>query len=167
MSWLRTEVEKVFREVSIDCFIIGEVKKVNGNTVNVAPLNGDPMLFNVRLNLTEKTEGFSLMPKAGSIVLVGCIDGDEKNNFVAMYSEVDSMKFNGDQFGGLIKIEQLIERMNKIEQKHDALCTQLELLPVPVSGAVSGPPVPGSYSGVKIGDLTLRNALENTLIKHG
>lgn len=106
-------------------------------------------------------------PKVGSNALIGIIDNEEQALFMIWCAAYEEWHLNGDAYGGLIKIEKLIERMNKIESKHDSLCSQLELLPVPVSGAVSGPPVPGSYTSVKITDQTLRKDLENEKIKHG
>ncbi len=60
-------------------------------TCDVKPLNGDPGLFDVKLQSElSKTDGFILLPKKGSIVVVNFINAHSA--YVALQSEIESLE---------------------------------------------------------------------------
>lgn len=165
MSWLRTEVEKIVKETASKSYTLGKVIKLKDTTVDVEPINGDPVLFNVKLQVNASTQGWAVKPKLNSEVLVGHVDGNEKNCFVAMFSEVDSVMINGDGNGGLIKIQSLVDKLNNLENKVNDIITKYGVHTHldPVSGAT------GTPSAIVTGAITptVKNELENEKVKHG
>lgn len=109
-----------------------------------------------------------LLPKVGSWVMVSRImDGEDY--FVSMVSEVDQVILKGDAFGGLVKIEGLIERLNAIETAFNQFLNEYKLH---VHGGVTtGPGLSAVMTPVSTQiniQKTQRNdALENTEVVHG
>lgn len=158
----------------------------DANTITAAPLDGGAEFVNVRLQAVAAMDtGVLLMPAQDSYVLVELVEGNPHEAFVTLATEfkwiaiyqsgelrfkIDQqghVMLHGDAFGGLVKINELVGKINQLEAKHNALCAQLEAVPVPVTGAVSGPPVPGSYAAVKIQKQTTVDELQNERVKHG
>ncbi len=74
--------------------------------------------FKVRLKVDQDPNtGFMIVPKVGSLVFVSIVNNDPAWAFVSYVSEVSNIFLNGKQFGGLIKIDQLVSRLNDIEDK--------------------------------------------------
>lgn len=166
-----------------------EVLSVDTNnfTCDLDPIGDGAKMLGVRLKSAVNANGFGLVvfPKVGTTVLASLINNRPENAYVLTVDEPETVMvktgsggfvelkndgkvyLNGDSLGGLIKVDELVNRLNNLETKHDNLCSQLELLPVPVSGAISGPPVPGSFTGVKILTNTTKQQLENPKVNHG
>jgi hypothetical protein len=159
-----------------------KVKNVDWNekTMTVTGLTDELDYADVLLGLGSEFK----KPVLNSKCLIGIIANKDAATFLIHADEVEEhlltdttgfewrlsngvLTMNGDQFGGLIKIQELVSRINNLEQKHDSVCTQLEAMAVPVSGSVSGPAVPGSYTASKVITQTTVEQLENIKIKHG
>lgn len=177
MSTIAELIREIVKPLLTLSAFTGKVVKVDKDkeTCTIQPDDEGPEVFNVRLTAVIKSQDSKqlFIPVVGSEVVVGVLDNNINNCYVAQYSEIEkiewkaeAIEFNGGENGGLAVVAELVKKFNRLEQKHDALCTQLELLPVPVSGAVSGPPVPGSFSANKINTLTKQSDLENTKVKH-
>lgn len=123
------------------------------------PLGGKTAssITNVQL-MAEVEDGFLLEPAVGSTVIV-CYS---KRNvpYIALFSELSKVSLvtlsgislQGEQFGGLVKIEALITKLNNLENAYNALNTKV--------GGLAPPPLAPLI-------LTIREELENEEVKHG
>ena len=160
---------KAIRELVGDMMTYAILAKVisldeNRRTANCQPLNGDAIFKNCRLNAQENNEnGFVFIPKINSIVIIMKID--ENKAFVAMFSQIDkvlmnaeSIEFNGGANGGLILIEKLIEKINRLENNF--------LVHLHTNGAgPTGTPQDATFVPIKFLP-TQQNEIENNKIKH-
>jgi hypothetical protein len=71
----------------------------------------------LRAVLNDKSDGLIVYPKLGSYVLVSSINNRLEQSFVVLASEVDTIVFNEGKNGGLVKIEELVERLNRLEER--------------------------------------------------
>jgi len=71
----------------------------------------------LRAVMNDKAEGLIVYPKLGSYVLVSSIDNKSEQSYVVMASEVDTILFDEGKNGGLVKVEELVNRLNKLEER--------------------------------------------------
>jgi hypothetical protein len=114
---------------------------ISGAATNVGETTCDvvredaPVIYGVRLNaIDDSLESFvTVYPKSGSSVIVGVIENLETEAVVLRCSEVEKVKlkigqqtllidengfvFNEGKLGALVKIESLVERINRVEDK--------------------------------------------------
>lgn len=111
---------------------------------------GQPELFGVRLNaIIDNTESHcTVFPKEGSFVIAGLMGGAY---VVLVTSEVESLEgkigeqsfvfntdgwaYNNGKLGGMVKIEKMVEWMDKVYSDLQTLKTQLQTHPVAGKGA--------------------------------
>lgn len=129
--------------------VSGQVKEVRDDDCDVSR-EGMPDLLEVRfksvLNSTESE--FKVTPKKGSTVLCGMIEGDEAENVIIAYTEIDVVSIKIDQLefvcsGDGVKVnnqgENLKKVFNDLQDKYGDLCD--EIVKIVVSVGVS-PDVP-------------------------
>lgn len=131
----------------------------------VSPLEG-PALLNVSLKagVENPTDGMVEIPSEGSIVLVGIIGNEKRNAFVAKCAEVDEVMFYGGENGGLIKVNELISQLEKVNtflQQIRAGFT--EWIPAQPDGTSLKSLMSGKLGGLTTADYS---SIENTKIKH-
>jgi hypothetical protein len=142
----------------------------------------DTQIPSVRLQ-AEVADGFLLIPKVDSTVLVGYTTRQEP--FVLQFSEVDQVlvvvgqstleilkdgkiRLNDGSFGGLIKIHELQAQLNKTNSLLSALITVLKGAPIPEPG--NGAPsalqlaLGSAIASQSLGDYS---NIENEAITHG
>lgn len=113
---------------------------------------------NVQL-MAEVNDGFLLVPALDSTVIITY----SKRNVphISMFSEIETaslvtlngIKLQGDEFGGLVKLDTLLKKINALETTLNALNTKVNVLaPTPVI-----PPL----------IVSLKSELENPNVKHG
>lgn len=161
--------------------ILCTVESVNEqeNTCDVIQISGDAEVSipNVRLQ-ADVSDGILYLPAIDSTVIV--VISDYVTPFVAQYSEIDQILYdvgdstievregkitlNSGLFGGLIKIVQMVQRMNIIENKVNEIIAAYNLHTHPVTGGATGLPV-----SLITGTLTptVRTDIENDKIVHG
>jgi hypothetical protein len=117
--------------------------------------------------MAEVDDGMYLVPSIGSIVLV--IYSKRQPPFIALFSQLDdvvfnignsaleisttAVKINDGSFGGLVKVTEIVTRLNNIENGFNLLNTKVNALaPTPVI-----PPLV----------TTVRAMIENPIITHG
>lgn len=133
---LRQLINQLIDAKLMDGCFVAEIKEVNKdeNTCTVDPINGDVPCYGVRLNVNAL--GFMLYPSVGSAVLVQKIGNSDNNMLVTMVSEVDEIKLltkegkitlNGDEFGGMVKYQELKEELNKVKQFIEVINAVLDL----------------------------------------
>jgi hypothetical protein len=94
--------------------IVCKVDSVNASekTCDCSPVDGKADLLGVRLMAQNQT-GFYIIPKVDSIVVVTMINGF--TGYVAMFSEVDEIQLNGDNYDGLVMVQELTDKLNNLE----------------------------------------------------
>ena len=146
---------------------LAKVKSVDeaDNVCDIEPLNDDADMFDVRFRAQlGSASGFFAVPKIGSVVLV--VQTSEASGVVVCYSDVEkiSLVCDGEENGGLVKIDALFTRLRAIENMLTQLNTLLTTHTHPVASGVAGPspmlatlPSPGS---------TVKSDLQNPKVKH-
>lgn len=139
--------------------IVGIVKSVNGNKVVVENLETEGVYSNIRLQ-ANPGNGVLIIPTVGSYVIVGRLTGDA--GYIAMVSDADSIQLLDGSYGGLIKIDDLVNSLNALETYARDTATWLDLHSHPANGSPpSTVPSPSGPSDTVVADL------ENTDITHG
>ena len=141
-------------------------------TCDVEPLNGSAEIFDVRLQAQKDgATGFVMIPKVGSIGIVTFIN--PATGYLALTTDVDKIlidcdviTFNGGTNDGLIKINDLVTKLNAVENDLNTLKNIFTAwVPVPQDGGASLKTSSASWSGQTITP-TQKTDLENDKIKH-
>ena len=145
--------------------IICKVSEVSGEVAELAPLNGDASLFDVKLIAGTSATPLLITPVVGSTVIATFLSKDTA--FVSLYSEIESVQIMGDQFGGLIKIEELVKNLDKLTARVDGIIDAIkDGVPIPQDGGV------GLQNTINVALALLTDkedftTMENENIKHG
>jgi hypothetical protein len=118
------------------------------------PINGNAELLDVKL-MAQNKEGFLLIPKVNSMIVVTMIN--KHTGYVAMCSEVSEVQLNGDNYDGLIKINELTTKLNALV---NAINVQLPLI---ATGIVAGG---GAYTPTLMSVFN-KSDYENLTVKQG
>lgn len=148
----------------------GKVTKVNADyTCSVEPADGGATYHNVRLRaiVDNNQVGILPKPKVGSWVLFALINNNENDAYVMLYEELDevlikcdNIKLNGDQYNGLVKVDDLVQVLNNIINRfnnHNHTVPGVQ----PGSGTATAKPTVSPLTTVQ------RSTLENNTVKHG
>ncbi len=133
----------------------GEVVLVEGNTCDIET-EKDVVIYGVKLNAisTEISNNHQIVPKVGSIVLFGLVENNPSDAVVIAYSEIEKIEvkiednsflidnkghvFNGGNFGGLIKIQELTKQLAKMTTRIDGIIDAINKgVPVPQDGGTA------------------------------
>ncbi len=170
MEELKRKIEERLNEWK-DFSFIGEVISVDEakNSCNVERSEG-VVYYNVRLSsiINEDEKGIVFVPKKGSKVLVERLGGSNEL-YVSLYSSLTKIKsdigefslsiteegidleskkitINGGDNGGLIKIEELTDKINALVDKFNNHTHMLDIGTVNVTGSQSAQSNPASIS---------------------
>ena len=143
----------------------GEVVSVDGETCTVEFASQRVEGVRLRASLAEVEEQLLVVPKVGSAVVVGSLSGDLAELVVLVVDEVERIEINGGKLGGLINIEQLVDKLNGLVRSFNShthtipsggvVCGEL-----PNAAPVSVPKTAGSAQEFSRGDF------EDETIKH-
>lgn len=128
------------------------------------PLDKRGDLQGVRL-MADNTVGFWMIPKVNSIVIVTMIN--EATGYVAQCSEFDFMYLNGDAYGGLVKVKELTDKINALENLTNNILTALKGTTIPLAPTGTYPFAPLYAAFNLIAPITTKAELENTTVLHG
>ena len=157
------KIKDCFRELAGGAPIETEVAKVlsvDGAVCKVSRVRDGMVIDRVRLNaISTADKGIVVTPKTGTYVLVSRLG--EVNWFVTLCGEVEKISIdaeadiviNGGGYGGLIKIEDLVDELNRLVQTFNS---HTRVVPNGTSNAPST--LASSFS---------TSTLENTKIRHG
>jgi hypothetical protein len=111
----------------------------------------------------------AVKPKIKTDVLVVFTDGSRTNGIVIKCQETESIAIMGDEFGGLIKVEELVKRMNLIEDRINKMISTFDSHthvspPAPVNPVTTATPLPVMATPIS---QTQKTQIENPKIKHG
>lgn len=142
-------------------------------TIDATPLNGDAQIFNVRLQSEINSNiGLCIFPVIGSVVIVTFMN--KLTGFVSTFSEIDKILidttneviFDGGSNGGLVKVTELTNKINVLENDINTLKTLLSAwVPVPTDGGASLKATLSTYFSQTITP-TIKTDIENDKIKH-
>jgi hypothetical protein len=166
--------------------ISGTVTAVNGMLCDVQPSDGGAVIFDVRMKVAsnEGDAGCYAVPMVGSRVLLVMLEGNVNAWALLQVETIDrwvlkldtgaelvasqggEVAINGDQYGGLVKVNELRTELQKVNTFLTALRTAISsAIPVPndggaalkiaITNAIAGQQLP-TYSGI-----------ESTRTKHG
>jgi len=146
---------------------------VEARTCSVSPLNEDPEIFDVRLQASIGSEvGWVIVPKVESFVIVTFLNNETA--FVSCCTEVvnifadveETVIFNGGENGGLINVEDLVGRLNTIEQDiNDLKDVFKSWVPVANDGGAKLKADASSWFGSSLEE-TERGDIEDEKIQH-
>lgn len=140
-------------------------------TVDVTPINGGAPIFGVRLqSAINSDKGFVQIPKTGSDIVVTFMS--KNTGFVSVCEEVekvlidcDEVTFNGGGNEGLVIVQSLVDKINRLENKVNSLVTKFNVH-THVASSFGAPTTPPPTPETAITPTTLKSDLENTKIKH-
>lgn len=145
-------------------------------TATVRTISGPEIDMEVSL-MTEIGDGFILLPTVGSIVYI--MVNPTVNPFIIHYGEIDGIiadsingiqfrsniiNINGADFGGLIKIQELTDKINILENALNNLITLYNSHIHPAATPNTGPTPSVDTDVIQI---TLKEDLENPDVTHG
>jgi hypothetical protein len=114
--------------------IVGKVVSVDGNNVIIENVESKAVYSNVRLQ-ANPGNGILIIPSVDSFVIVGRLTGNA--GYIAMVSDADSIQMLDGSYGGLIKIDELVTKLNILEQDLNTLRDQFDSwVPVPNDGGL-------------------------------
>ena len=122
----------------------------------------------VRLRASTEVDGAQIIvrPAVGSVVIVGSLTGDLDHLVVLSMDRAEEVIINGGKLGGLIKVQELTQKLNALESEVNDL-KQLFAWWVPVKGdggaVLRG--LLGSWSGKRLTQ-SRREDYEDTKVKH-
>jgi hypothetical protein len=145
--------------------VLCTVKSVDtiNNICDCEPINGDADLLEVRLMAQNET-GFLIIPKVGSVVVVTMIN--KYTGYVAMFSEVEKIYLNGDNYDGLVKIGDLVDKLNNLENAFNQHLT-IYNTHIHSGGTIMGNTAVPSSLDTNILTPTQQVELENITVLHG
>jgi len=166
------KIKEIIRELSesgeqvysLVCKVLS-VDETN-RTCEVEPIDGSAGIPETRLQANiNLNSGFILFPAIDSHVVVCFLNKNAA--FVALFSEVDKVHLRGDQLGGLIKVEDLVTRLNNVENDLNDLKTVFNSwTPVSQDGGAALKTAAGTWFGSQI-ETTEKSHIENTNVNHG
>ena len=127
------------------------------------PVSGGADLMGVKL-MAENQTGFYIIPKVNSHVVV-CVQNNL--SFVTMFSEVQEIQLNGDNYDGLVKIQELVDKLNNLENafnQHLVLYNAHTHAGVTSGASSTSPP---AAIDTNVLTPTVQTELENLTVKHG
>lgn len=128
------------------------------------PLNGDAEIIDARFvsDISGKT---MIVPKDDSVIVVQLFS--PVSGIIIGYSVVDSISLNGNNYGGLVVSQNLLQKINTVEQELNNLKTIFtSWIPVAGDGGAALKALSAAFSATQITP-TIITDLENTTVKHG
>lgn len=155
------EIAKSMPVYSVVC-TVSDVNTTD-KTCNCTPVNGDAVLMGVRL-VANNDKGFMLIPTDGSIVVVSMLNN--ATGFVSMCSQVDEIWLNGNNYDGLVKIGDLVEKLNNLENKVNTIINTYNAH-THVASSFGSPTTTPTAPVVGTLTPTIQLDLENLTVKQG
>jgi hypothetical protein len=127
-------------------------------------LEDETDLLDVRLS-ADSTDGLFLVPSVGSVV--GVVRVNDTHSYVALYSQLDSIKIGDGTYDGLIKINDLVTKLNNLENDINSLKTAFSTWVVaPSDGGLALKTAAATWYGSSL-TATVKADIENTEVTHG
>lgn len=165
-------------------YIIGTVDSVNESArtcdITVISDKGESIISDVTL-MSEIDDGILILPAIGSTVVIA--SSEKINYFVCLFSELQKILYivggsainivdgliqiNDGSCGGLVKVIELTQKINSLENLVNSILTTLTTTVIPLAPSGTYPFAPLYSSISTIAPITQRSDIENNLITHG
>ena len=146
---------------SLPCKVIS----LKDNFAKLEPLNGDPNLLDVKLIAGSAEFPLLITPAINSVVIATFLSKDTA--FISIYSEVESIALRGDQYGGLILVNELVDQLGKLTARVDGIIDAINNgVPIPQDGGAALQTTIKAALALLV-DKENFNNLENNNVKHG
>ena len=122
----------------------------------------------VRLRASTEVDGAQIIvrPAVGSVVIVGSLTGDLDHLVVLSMDRAEEVIINGGKLGGLIKVQEITQKLNALESEVNNLKQLLaSWVPVKGDGGAVLRGLLGSWAGKRL-TLSRREDFEDTKVKH-
>ena len=107
-----------------------------------------------------------MRPAVGSVVIVGSLTGDLDHLVVLSMDRTEEVIINGGKLGGLIKVQEITQKLNALESEVNNLKQLLaSWVPVKGDGGAVLRGLLGSWAGKRL-TLSRREDYEDTKVKH-
>jgi len=148
-------------------FFRAKVKTVSDETCQVE-WNG-LLISDVQLAaaIDGNAKNLLIKPKVGSVVLVADLsEGEMRELAVISWSEVDTVVFNGGENEGIVKVKELTDKINTLENALNSLKTVFSgWVPVPSDGGAVLKTAIATWAGSQL-SVTNKADIQNDKIKH-
>jgi hypothetical protein len=152
---------------SVICTVDGGSVDTTALTCTLTPVGRSDKYYGARLSATSGVgKSVVIIPKEGSYVIASVIH--ENDVFVSMVEDAEKIIIRSEEFGGLVKVEELVSRLNAIETAFNNLLTDYK------AHSHSGAPpttypcatilLPSTQTNIQT---TQREQLENKEVLHG
>lgn len=167
------DLRSYFRHLSgVDAIpvpIFGTVTAVDEDDMSctVAPLGEDEGIEYLEVSLmSEHSEnGMYYKPVIDSLVIIAPMN--ETRYYVAMYSEIEEVWLRGSEHGGLVKVSELVDKLNNIENDINDLKTVFSTwVPVPNDGGAALKGAAATWYGAQLTPTEIAD-IENEKVLHG
>lgn len=164
---LKTFGSKSVRE-NIPVLFQAKVMGVEGDCCRVDASGVELTDIRLKATINGKTEGVLLLiPEVGSVVLVGSLTGDFRDLAVLSADRFSEIRLGGSTFGGLVKVTELVKKLNLLEKDINNLKTVVSgWTPVAQDGGAALKMALSSWTGSSLAE-TQQAELENSKIKQG
>jgi hypothetical protein len=127
------------------------------------PINEDADITEVRL-MANIDNGFLLIPEVNSIVVVSFLS--DSSAYVSLVSKVSEIQLNGTNYDGLVKVQELTDKLNNLENKLNDLITACssQVVTLAPSGTF---PLASFFTSVTPLIPTQQTEIENQTVKQG
>jgi len=113
-----------------------KVVSISNDLAELQPLNGDPNLLGVKLISGAADFPLKITPIINSVVIATFLS--KETAFISLYSEVQNVEIRGDQYGGIVKAEDLINNLAKLTARVDGIISAINNgVPVPQDGGTA------------------------------
>jgi hypothetical protein len=168
-SDIRSKLKAIVGIDNIPMSLLGSIVSVDETemTCEVTPNIGGANFTDVRLMADNETTslGIYFKPKVGSQVMIS--PQDEVTYFVSMVSEVDEVWLRGNTNGGIVKVTDLVTKLNNIENDLNTLKTAFTgWVVAPSDGGAALKAITASWYGSTLTPTTAAN-IQSTTCKHG
>lgn len=162
MEEIKDAIQALSRTGNEASFILCTVESVDSTkkTCVCEPVTGGAELMGVKLMAKNQT-GFYIIPKVDSQVVV-CVQGDL--SYVSMFSEVDEIQLNGDNYDGIPIISALVDKLNNLENAYNQFVALYNAHTHPETSVNTLVP---STLNTNLLTPTTQTELENLTVKHG
>lgn len=159
---IKEAIRKIVGEFNPALGVICTVVSVGSTTCVCSPIDGSADIEDVRLKAGDG-DGLLMIPAVDSVVIVQMVNDVE--GYISMFSQLDSIKMLDGSFDGLVKVGDLVTKLNNIENKVNDIITTYNAHTHAVSGSATlipnGSPIAPPLANTTQADI------ENDKITHG
>lgn len=107
------------------------------------------------------------IPAPGSKVLIGLVENHGEATFLILAESVTQRRINGDAFGGVVKVDELVRELNALKKEVNTLKSILSAwVPVPNDGGAALKASVVSWSS-QVLQPAVSAQLQNSFVTHG